>query len=126
METVEKYLVIAPRAPTAATTRYFFNQLFAQTLAPFPFSTFFINLSGSFLIGLLFVLTIERAAVGEYWRLFLTVGFLAAYTTFSTFELETLLLVREKQIFIAVVYVFAGVLLGFLGVIYGVWLGNKL
>jgi CrcB protein len=126
VDTFEKYLVIATGGAFGAITRYFFNQLFAPLFAPFPFSTFFINLSGSFLIGLLFVFTVERAAVGEYWRLFLTVGFLAAYTTFSTFELETLLLVREKQIFIAVVYVLASVLLGFLGVVGGIWIGNKI
>ena len=126
MDTVGKYLVIAAGGALGAITRYFFNQLFPQIFAPFPFSTFFINLSGSFLIGLLFVLTTERAAVGEYWQMFLTVGFLAAYTTFSTFELETLLLVREKQFFIAVVYVLASVLLGFLGVVGGIWVGNKI
>lgn len=65
-------------------------------LAPFGFATFFINISGSFLIGLLFVLTLERAALSEQWRIFLIMGFLGAYTTFSTFEIETYQLLRGK------------------------------
>jgi CrcB protein len=125
VDTFEKYLVIAAGGALGAITRYFFNQLFAQIFAPFPFSTFFINLSGSFLIGLLFVLALERAMIGEYWRLALIVGFLGAYTTFSTFELETLLLVRERRFFIAAFYVLSSVFLGFLGVIGGIWLGRR-
>ncbi len=56
--------------------------------AAFPWATFAINVSGSFLLGLLMTLFLARI-VGDPWRLFLAVGFLGAYTTFSTFEYES-------------------------------------
>ena len=54
----------------------------------FPWGTTLINITGSFLIGLLMTLLTERLAPHPYWRLLLVVGFLGGYTTFSSFEWE--------------------------------------
>ena len=81
----------------------------------FPLGTFMINVSGSFLIGLIMPLLTERFMVNPQWRLFLAVGFLGAYTTFSTFEYETANLLRVSEWLMAALNVFVSVIVGFFG-----------
>jgi fluoride exporter len=80
----------------------------------FPLGTFLINVSGSFLIGLLMSLLTERFMVNPQWRLLLIVGFLGAYTTFSTFEYETGALVKDGEWMIAMLNVVLSVIVGFI------------
>jgi CrcB protein len=80
----------------------------------FPLGTFLINISGSFLIGLLMSLLTERFMVNPQWRLLLIVGFLGAYTTFSTFEYETGALVKDGEWMIAMLNVMLSVIVGFI------------
>lgn len=61
----------------------------------FPWGTFAVNALGSFMLGFLFVWLIERTTVSELLRLALTVGFLGAFTTFSTYSLESIRLLQE-------------------------------
>lgn len=63
----------------------------------FPWGTLAVNLSGSLLMGALFVLFIERSLVAAEWRSAVLIGFLGAFTTFSTFSLETLALVEQGE-----------------------------
>lgn len=79
----------------------------------FPLGTFVINVSGSFLIGLLMSLLTERFMVNPQWRLMLIVGFLGAYTTFSTFEYETGTLLKDGEWLIAMLNVVLSVIVGF-------------
>ena len=93
---------------------------------PFPFPTFFINISGSFLIGFLLMLFTEKVEINENLRFAVIVGFLGAYTTFSTFEVEIWNLIKESQFITAFVYLFLSVFLGFVGVVLGVWLARRI
>jgi len=61
----------------------------------FPWGTFAVNALGSFLLGFLFVWLIERSTAGELLRLAITVGFMGAFTTFSTYSLESVRLLQE-------------------------------
>ncbi len=79
----------------------------------FPLGTFVINVTGSFLIGLLMTIMTERIIENPQWRLFLVVGFLGAYTTFSTFEYETGTLLRDSEWLYAAVNVIGSVIVGF-------------
>ncbi len=79
----------------------------------FPLGTFAVNVSGSFLIGLLMFLFTERILSHPHWRLLLVVGFLGAYTTFSTFEYETGTLLKDGEWMIAGLNVTGSVLAGF-------------
>lgn len=126
METLAKFAAVAGGGAIGAIARYSLNQLFAKIFAPFPFATFFINITGSFLIGFLAVVFTEKLTDSENWRLFLMVGLLGAYTTFSTFELETFELMREKQLLMAFFYVAVSFAVGLIGVFSGVWLGKKI
>lgn len=79
----------------------------------FPLGTFFVNVSGSFLIGFLMVLFTERYMLNPQWRMFFVIGFLGAYTTFSTFEYETGALLRDSEWLVAALNVFLSVVAGF-------------
>ncbi len=80
----------------------------------FPLGTFVINVTGSFLIGLLMTLMAERIIENPQWRLFLVVGFLGAYTTFSTFEYETGALLKDSEWLYAGLNVIGSVIVGFI------------
>jgi CrcB protein len=80
----------------------------------FPLGTFLINVSGSFFIGLLMSLFTERFMVNPQWRLLFVVGFLGAYTTFSTFEYETGALMKDGEWLIAMLNVVLSVIVGFI------------
>ena len=88
----------------------------------FPPGTFFINISGSFLIGLLMSLFLNRPAVHPGWRLFLVVGVLGGYTTFSSFEWETFIALRTGAPLVAALNVLLSVGIG----LAGVWAGAQL
>jgi CrcB protein len=79
----------------------------------FPMGTFIVNVSGSFLIGLLMYLLVERLTMNPQWRLLLVVGFLGAYTTFSTFQYETGALLRDGEWMFAAANVIFSILAGF-------------
>ena len=127
METAAKILSVAIGGALGAAARYLINvSPLAALLGKFPFSTFLINVSGSFLIGFLFVLLTDKFAAGDNFRLAVIVGFLGAFTTFSTFEMEIFDLAREREFLLTFLYLFLSVLLGFVGVAFGVWLGRKI
>ncbi|HXH69490.1 MAG TPA: CrcB family protein, partial [Pyrinomonadaceae bacterium] len=80
---------------------------------------------GSFFIGFLFILVSDKFTINENFRIAVTVGFLGAFTTFSTFELEIFSLVCERYFTMAFAYLFLSVFVGFVGVLSGVWLAKK-
>ena len=92
----------------------------------FPVAVLSINVLGSFLIGFLFIETLERLTVGPVIRTGILTGFLGGYTTFSTFELETLLLVENGEALKAALYVLLSVVLGFIGVFFGAYIARNL
>jgi fluoride exporter len=122
METFAKILTVAIGGAFGASLRYLLNiSPLANVFPNFPFPTFFINITGSFLIG--FVLT--KFDANETLRLLLVTGFLGAYTTFSTFEFEAFQLTTAKQLFTAFLYVALSFSVGFIGVASGIWLAKK-
>ncbi|ROR32151.1 fluoride efflux transporter CrcB [Inmirania thermothiophila] len=92
----------------------------------FPWGTLVVNLLGSLAMGLLWVLLVERLASGPALRAFLTVGLLGAFTTFSTFAIETLSLAEEGAWLAAAANVVASVVLCLAAAAVGVWLGRSL
>jgi CrcB protein len=85
----------------------------------FPLGTFLINVTGSFGIGLLMTILTERYTPHPYWRLLLVVGVLGGYTTFSSFEWETLFAARNGSGWIGLAYILSSVIIGYMAV----WLG---
>ena len=114
LETLQRCLIIGAGGFIGAIVRFLLANWIGQKWGrPFPLGTFIINVSGSFLIGFLMALLMERFAAPPFWRLLLVVGFLGAYTTFSTFEYETGGLVSNGEMMLAALNVFLSVLAGF-------------
>jgi len=117
---LDRYLVIVVGAGLGGLLRYLASMwIMGRTGGIFPAGTFVINLSGSFLIGLTMTLFTERFQPHPNLRLFLTVGLLGGYTTFSTFEYETLQAARGGGRWVAPLYALGSVVFGYLAV----WLG---
>ncbi len=126
MELTTKILAVACGGACGAVARYLINiSPLAQMFGKFPFHTFLINVGGSFLIGFLLVIFTDKLSANETLRLALTVGFLGAFTTFSTFELEIFELIRERFFVTAFFYMSLSIVIGFAGIGAGVWLGKK-
>ncbi|MEJ7862638.1 MAG: fluoride efflux transporter CrcB [Pyrinomonadaceae bacterium] len=126
METLTKILSVAVGGAIGALARYGLNLLFAKTFAPFPFATFFINITGSFLIGFLLIFFQDKFPANENLRLLIIVGFLGAYTTFSTFEFETFELLQAKQSLLAILYVSLSFAVGLTAVCSGALMARRL
>jgi fluoride exporter len=92
--------------------RYLLSQFIqGRVVQAFPLGTLVVNILGCLLIGLVFGFS-ERGQVSAEWRLFLATGILGGFTTFSAFSYETLTLFRDGQLFYAMAYISASVLLG--------------
>jgi CrcB protein len=118
-----KYILIAAGGGTGALARYLVGTAIMERFGGrFPLGTVLINISGSFLIGLLMTLFTGSLRFDPNLRLFLVVGVLGGYTTFSSFEWETFTSVREGGYWIAFLNVVGSVALGFVAV----WIGAML
>ncbi|MCI6283819.1 fluoride efflux transporter CrcB [Selenomonas sp.] len=114
-----------------AVCRYLVTtQVGARFGTVFPFGTLTVNTVGSFLMGLimgvLLLLAEQQQFAAGPWKLLLTVGFLGGFTTFSSFSMETMTLVRGGSLFYAAANVLANLVLGFAAVMAGLVLGRML
>ncbi len=118
-----KYVLIMLGGALGAGSRFAVGTFVARFYtAVFPLATFLINVSGSFLIGLLMMLFLYRSTISANWRLFLVTGILGGYTTFSSFEWETFFAIRSGASPVAILYVLLSVVLGLVAA----WLGALL
>jgi fluoride exporter len=92
----------------------------------FPYGTFVINITGSFILGLFMAYAQDRPWLEPSIRLMFAVGFVGAYTTFSTFEYETMRLIQQREIMFAMLNIFGSLLTGMVGVFGGYALGEWL
>jgi fluoride exporter len=123
---LERCLLVAAGGATGSLIRYLFtlaaNSQFGDR---FPFGTFFLNLTGSFLIGLLLVMFDRRELLHPNLRPLLITGLLGGYTTFSAFEWETIALGRTSPA-LAILYCLSSVVMGLLACWLGVTLGRRM
>ena len=110
---------IALGGALGAPARYGVAQMIHVADNSFPWATFWTNISGSFALGLILALILERFPPTRYLRPFVATGFLGAYTTYSTFAVETDLLFKNGHPWIAVAYGAGSLAAGFAAV----WLG---
>ncbi|HVO78784.1 MAG TPA: fluoride efflux transporter CrcB [Candidatus Bathyarchaeia archaeon] len=119
---MHKYLLVGMGGFAGAVARYWVGTFVTQRIGlRFPFGTFLINVSGCFLIGFFMYLLAERGVLDLHWLYVVVIGFIGAYTTFSTFEYEAMRELQDGQIGIGLLYVGSSVLVGFAMV----WLGAR-
>ena len=106
-----------------APARYGVSKIIHVAPNAFPIATFVINLTGAFVLGAFITIVIERFPPNEYARPFVAIGFLGAYTTYSTLAVESATLVKNSHaalgIGYAVISVAAGLIVAYLGIIAG-------
>jgi len=120
-------LVIAAGGAFGAVSRFFASHAVYHLLGRnFPYGTLFVNVAGSFLMGLLFILFIERFSSASEWRSMILIGFLGSFTTFSTFSMETLTLLQQADYLKAGLNILSSVVLCLLAAWLGVLLARIL
>lgn len=93
--------------------RYFVGLSVAKNIpTAFPLGTFLINISGSFFIGLVYVLGVEKGLISQDLRLGIMVGFLGGFTTFSSYSLEATRLIEQGELSISLAYLLLSPALG--------------
>jgi len=121
------YVAIAVGGTVGCWARYGMTNL-VQTIygRDFPYATMSINLLGSFLMGFLFIETLERLPTSPELRTGILTGFLGGFTTFSTFSMESVLLVEQGYVLRAVLYMALSTTLGFVAAFGGAYLARNL
>lgn len=115
--------VIAVGGMLGAAARYGMAQAIRVPVGSFPWATFWTNISGSFLLGLVLVVVLERFPATRYVRPFIATGILGAFTTMSTYQVETVSLVKDGHPTTGVAYglgsLVAGLVAAYLGIVIG-------
>ena len=114
-------LIIALGGALGAVSRFLLGNGMSRALgSALPYGTFVINIVGCFAMGLLMTIIVDREMIPAAWRLFLCVGFLGGFTTFSSFGYEALMLLTEGRLLAVLAYVGGSVVLGLVAAAAGV------
>ena len=114
-------LIIALGGALGAVSRFLLSNGVSRALgSALPYGTLVINIVGCFAMGLLMTIIVDREMLPAAWRLFLCVGFLGGFTTFSSFGYEALMLLTEGRLLAALAYVGGSVVLGLVAAAAGV------
>ena len=120
---MQKYLLIAAGGAAGSILRYWLGSTISGRMGTrFPFGTAVINLSACLIIGFTLTYLGKRADLNPAWRFFVPIGFIGAYSTFSTYEWETLSTLRSGAYFLATLYAVGSLVLG----LAATWLGTAL
>jgi CrcB protein len=120
---LQKYLLIAVGGALGSIARFWVGSTIAGRMgSKFPYGTFVINITACVIIGFTLTYLGKRADLSPAWRFLVPVGFIGAYSTFSTFEWETLSTMRSGAFFLAALYAAGSLILG----LAATWCGTAL
>jgi fluoride exporter len=120
---LQKYLLIAMGGALGSVARHWVGSAVGSRLGiRFPYGTLIVNITACVSLGFALTWLGERMEIDNTWRFFLPIGFIGAYSTFSTFEWETLETLRSGAFVLAAVYTVGSVLLG----LAAIWCGAAL
>jgi len=115
-----RFLLIAVGGSLGALARYGVSFWVQERVAgAFPYGTFIVNISGCLIMGLVMTRLNEGAEVSVNWRFLVPVGFIGAYTTFSSFEFEMFRLAEQGASLVGLAYMVSSLVLGYVAL----WLG---
>lgn len=118
---MQKYLLIAFGGALGSIARYWVGTTIAGRMGTkFPYGTFVINITACMIIGFSLTVLSKRADMNPAWRFLVPVGFIGAYSTFSTYEWETLSTIRTGAFLLAALYAVSSLILG----LAAVWAGS--
>jgi CrcB protein len=120
---LQKYLLIALGGALGSIARYWVGTTIAARAGlKFPYGTLVVNLTACLVIGFTLSFLAERTDINPAWRFFIPIGFIGAYSTFSTYEWETLSIMRSGAFAIAALYAVGSLILG----LAATWAGSAL
>ena len=122
-----KYLMVGIGGCLGSILRFWLGRYIVSKMGTrCPNGTFVVNITGSFLVGLIFAWLTVRTSWSPNWRYLIPIGFIGGYTTFSSFEYETLRTIQDGQIGLGLLYVAASVVVGFVAVWGGMIAGRAI
>ena len=117
------WLAVAIGGALGSVARYALSGwIFDITSHKFPYATLIVNVAGSFVMGILFVVIVERAVLPAEMRSLLMIGFIGAFTTFSAFSLDALGLWQNGHVLMSVIYMITTVILCLVAISTAIWL----
>lgn len=120
---IYKLLIIGFGGFLGSISRFLLTKVIQeQSNTTFPWGTMVVNILGSFIIGIVFALSVKNNILPPVWRNFLAIGFCGGFTTFSSFTLDNFQLIANQQIFFSLLYTLLSVILGFIFLYSGILL----
>lgn len=114
---LKNFLLVGLGGAIGSMLRYAISLL--VTVKQFPYSTFIVNIAGSFIIGAVLALSLKNDMFSNNWKIFLATGICGGFTTFSAFAAENMELLQSGKYGIAFIYIMASLLLGIAAVVLG-------
>lgn len=124
---LQKYLYVAIGGALGSLARFCIGSYVTNRLGTrFPYGTLMINITACVILGFCLTLMDRRAQIHEAWRFLIPIGFVGAYSTFSTFEWEAYATLEMGAFLNAALYITASILLGLIAVWFGIFVGKLL
>jgi fluoride exporter len=122
-----KYVMVGVGGCLGSIVRFWVGTYIGSRMGTrFPYGTLVVNISGSFLVGLVIAVLAAKTQWNSNWRYLIPIGFIGGYTTFSSFEYETLRTIQDGQVGLGLLYIAVSVGVGFIAVWVGVMAGRAI
>lgn len=122
---LSKYMYIAVGGAVGAIARFWVDSAVASRLGTrFPYGTFVVNMTACVIIGFSLTFLAKRTDLNPAWRFLIPIGFVGAYSTFSSYEWETVSILRNGEFSMTALYVFGSLFLGLVAIWFGILLAE--